>query len=480
VDTETGQERLDHLEDERAFSAEDIERRITAPDSNRKIIEEIAKYARAHQERTGRFPKTLIFAVNDLAHTSHADNLVRLCREVFGEGDAFVQKITGNKNVDRPLRRIREFRNRPEPKIVVTVDMLSTGVDIPALEFIVFLRPVKSRILWEQMLGRGTRRCDDLTPPKSHFTVFDCFDGSLIEYFKGATGFEMFANRAKPVAMAEIIENIWQNVERDYNVRRLTRRLRRIERDMSGEARDLFVRFIPDGDMGRFAGDLPERLKRDFAGAMKLLRDPAFQDLLESYPRARRSFIVAEEFQDQVSSEYKFRIGDEHLKSGDYLERFMRFVAANRDEIEAIRILAERPRGWRVEALETLRQRLREADFPEEELQKVHGMLFQKSLADIISMIKHALDHAAPLLAAHERVTRAFERVRTGKQLTPEQILWLELIREHVTRNLALEISDFDLAPILEGKGGLARARRVFPDWLENLVAEINENLAAV
>jgi superfamily II DNA or RNA helicase len=94
-------------------------------------------------------------------HTSHADQLVKICRDVFKQGDAFVQKITGNPNVDRPLQRTREFRNRPQPKVVVTVDMLSTGVDIPALEFIVFLRPVKSRILWEQMLGRGTRRCAD-------------------------------------------------------------------------------------------------------------------------------------------------------------------------------------------------------------------------------------------------------------------------------------------------------------------------------
>ena len=95
-------------------------------------------------------------AANDLPHTSHADQLVRICREEFGEGDDFVQKITGSPNVDRPLQKIRMFRNRPNPKVVVTVDMLSTGVDIPALEFIVFLRPVKSRILWVQMLGRGT------------------------------------------------------------------------------------------------------------------------------------------------------------------------------------------------------------------------------------------------------------------------------------------------------------------------------------
>ena len=70
-----------------------------------------------------------------------------LCRDIFGRGDAFVQKITGSATVDRPLQRIKEFRNRPEPHIVVTVDMLSTGVDIPSLENIIFLRPVKSRIL---------------------------------------------------------------------------------------------------------------------------------------------------------------------------------------------------------------------------------------------------------------------------------------------------------------------------------------------
>src|SRR5450756_1797236 len=106
---------------------------ITAPQSNRKIIEEIAQHAYAHEKETGHFPKILIFAVNDIAHTSHADQLVKTCREVFGQGDDFVQKITGNANVDRPLQRIREFRNRPNPKVVVTVDMLSTGVDIPSL-----------------------------------------------------------------------------------------------------------------------------------------------------------------------------------------------------------------------------------------------------------------------------------------------------------------------------------------------------------
>src|SRR4029453_2875679 len=147
------------------------EHAVTAPDSNRKIIQEIAKYAYQHEQETGRFPKTLIFAVNDLPHTSHADQLVSICRDAFGRGDAFVQKITGR--VDRPLQRIREFRNRPNPGIAVTVDLLTTGIDILHLESLFFLTPAKSRILFEQMMGRGTRRGEHY-PDKSHFTVFDC------------------------------------------------------------------------------------------------------------------------------------------------------------------------------------------------------------------------------------------------------------------------------------------------------------------
>src|SRR5207245_9860897 len=188
VNPESGSKQLYLLEDERQFDTTEIEQKVTSPDSNRKILEEVKKFALEHEARYGRFPKTLIFATNDLAHTSHADQLVDIARDVLGRGDSFVQKITGSKTVDRPLQRIREFRNRPAPAVVVTVDMLSTGVDIPDLEYIVFLRPVKSRILFEQMLGRGTRK-GDMFPDKSHFVVFDCFDGTLLNYFKNDSAF---------------------------------------------------------------------------------------------------------------------------------------------------------------------------------------------------------------------------------------------------------------------------------------------------
>jgi type I restriction enzyme R subunit len=125
VDPETGLSKLDQLEDERPYDATELERTVTSPESNRKVVEEVKKYAEEHEKRHGRFPKTLFFAVNDLPHTSHADQLVDVARDVFGRGDSFVEKITGR--VDRPLQKIREFRNRPNPGIAVTVDLLTTG-----------------------------------------------------------------------------------------------------------------------------------------------------------------------------------------------------------------------------------------------------------------------------------------------------------------------------------------------------------------
>ena len=135
--------------------------------------------------------------------------------------------------------------------------MLSTGVDIPALEFIVFLRPVKSRILWEQMLGRGTRLCTDIN--KSKFVVFDCFDGTLFRYFRDASNFEIEEPRATPLTIPEIIENIWQNIDRNYHVKILAKRLLRIDKDMSADAREEFSRWIENGDIAKFANELPKR-----------------------------------------------------------------------------------------------------------------------------------------------------------------------------------------------------------------------------
>ena len=479
VDPETGTRQLDLLEDERTFDATEVERKITAPDSNRKILEELKAYADEHQREHGRFPKTLIFAANDLPHTSHADQLVDMARDIFGRGDAFVAKITGR--VDRPLQHIREFRNRPNPGIVVTVDLLTTGIDIPDLEYIVFLRPVKSRILFEQMLGRGTRQGDKF-PDKSHFTVFDCFDGTLFEYFRKTTGMTAETPEGDGKTITQIIDEIWQNKDRAYNTRRLVKRLQRVDKQMTGDARELFARFIPDGDVGRFAEELASLLRESFGDTMRTLRDPDFQKLLVDYPRGGRTFIVAPGVSDVVSSEWLIRSGTgQEYKPSEYLEAFASFVHEHQDQVEAIRILLSRPREWGAAPLTELRQALTQAPehFTEANLQRAFNAAHHKSLVDIISMVKHAAVELSPLLTAEERVNRAVDQVAGGRELSVAEAKWVEYIRQHLVANLSIEREDFEAIPVLSDHGGWGRANRVFDGQLAQIVEQLNEELVA-
>jgi len=479
IDPETGLESCDQLEDERTFSTTEIEEKVTAPDTTVKILREIKKFADEHERVYGRFPKTLIFAVNDLPHTSHADRLVRSARELFNCGDEFVQKITGK--VDRPLQRIKEFRNRAKPGIVVTVDLLSTGVDIPDLEYIVFLRPVRSRILFEQMMGRGTRRGEH-HPDKSHFVVFDCFAGTLLRYFAETTGITAELPRHESRTVVEVIDEIWQNRDRAYNVNVLVKRLNRIDKEMAGEARDAFAAFIPHGDLRQYATRLPVRLKEEFVETMALLRSPEFQHLLLNYPRRPRTFLVAYTVEDEVSSKWMIRDGEgREYRPEDYLAAFSRYVREHQDEIEAIQVLLGRPREWSRESLVALKQRLSAAPerFTVENLQRAHEARYQKALVEIISMVKHAVREEEPLLTAEERVTRAIAQVTAGREFTAEQRQWLDRIRDSLIANLSIDRESFEVVPVLANAGGWGRANRVFENGLSTLVTNLNEALAS-
>ncbi len=481
IDTDTGTSRLDHLEDERSFETTEIEAKITVPDSNRKILEEIKKYALAHETKYGRFPKTLIFAVNDLPKISHAQQVVELARDVFDRGHHFVVKITGGPDVDRPLQRIREFRNRPEPGIAVTVDLLSTGVDIPDLEFIVFLRPVQSRVLFVQMMGRGTRKGKKY-PDKSHFTVFDCFDGTLLERFRKSTDMTTDVPDQPSRTIGQLIEDIWNNKDRAYNTKCLVKRLQRIDKEMSGEGREMFAAYLPDGDLGRFARELAASLNAQFGSTMKLLRDKSFQDLLINFPRPRRVFLNAYGVVDTVTSRLELReSAGGNYAAMNYLSAFDAFVRDNADKIEAIRILLDRPKEWSPSALAELRQKLAATSlrFTEENLRREQEARGVNAVADILSLVRHALDPKEPLLTAEQRVERAIAKVSAGQTFTAEQQVWLDRIRAHLVTNLSIDEEDFAVVPILAREGGWPTARKVFGDRLVPLIHALNEAIAA-
>lgn len=471
-DAATGQMHFEFLEDERALPAPEIDQQWAAPDRDRRIVQEVAKYLREQETEGHHFPKTLIFAHNDLAHVSHADRLVNLLRDEFGRGDAFVTKITGNPNVDRPLQRIREFRNRPEPGIVVTVDMLSTGVDIPALENIVLLRPVRSRILFEQIMGRGTRLCPEIN--KAKFTVFDCV--GAMEYFAKATAFTAEPPTKPSRTLAQIIADIYGNRDREYNEKILVRRLQRIAKNVSAEGREAFAQWIPDGDVSAFAAGLPAALETHWAETVALLRDADFQHLLAYYPRAKSLFIIAEGVTDQVESGYLIRTRDgKSVRPEDYLQAFEAFVRENPEHVEAIAILLNRPDGWNTRALSELRQKLegRPEGFTEPKLRQA----YHHELADIISLVKHA-GEGDPLVSAEERVDHALAQITSNKVLTMDQEKWLDLIRAHLVENLAIDREDFQLITFTRAGANWSRVNRDFGGQLETWLSEINRAIA--
>ena len=154
------------LEDELKFDVEQFNRRVITPNFNHAVLEEIANDI--NPTGTG---KTLIYAVDD----NHADMIVNILREIyepFGISNNAIMKITGKSgDKKRVMELIRAYKNEQYPNIAVTVDLLTTGIDVPEITTLVFMRRVKSRILYEQMLGRATRLCDKIG--KTYFEIYD-------------------------------------------------------------------------------------------------------------------------------------------------------------------------------------------------------------------------------------------------------------------------------------------------------------------
>jgi len=479
IDTRTGQLSFESLEAERELPAITSEIDWSVPDRNRKIVREIQKYLLDQEEQLGHFPKTLIFAQNDIDHISQCDALVEILRDEFNRGDDFVQKITGSPSVDRPLQRIREFRNRQKPAIVVTVDMLSTGVDVPRIENVVFLRPVKSRILFEQMMGRGTRRCEEIH--KTHFTVFDCFNGTLLEYFRKTTGITAEAPVKATKTIRDIVQAIADNNDRDYNIRVLSKRPHRISKNITQEGRGQF-NYIIGCDLSDFAKNLHRRLDQQWGHTIKILQSDAFLDLCENYPRPKKKFLRADTAEDYVSSKIIFRAKDgRELGPEDYLKEFERFVKENPEHIEALEILLNRPKDFDTDQLKVLKETLASQpdDLVDKFTEKNLRRAYNKELADIISIIRHAAI-GSELLTVEQRVNKAIMKVKTDRFFTEEQEKWLELIKRHLIKTLLMEKKDVDYMPIFTREGGSwGKLNNIFDGELENIIHEINTAIAA-
>ena len=227
------------------------------------------------------------------------------------------------------------------------------------------------------------------------------------------------------------------------------------------------------------AKSFPE-IFESFTSVMELLRNEQFQKLLVDYERAKKVFLVGYEVQDEVSSAVLFEAEGRHvLKPEDYLLAFSEFVKRKENEIAAIAILLNKPKDWNTNALNELKQKLKESNYDEANLQKAHKIVYHKDTVDIISMVKHAAKETEPLLSPDERVNQAIQKVAAGKKLNDEQQKWMEYIKEHLKQNMTLDEDDFSIVPALSDRGGLNKFKKVFAEEYNKIINEINLAIAA-
>jgi type I restriction enzyme R subunit len=213
---------------------------------------------------------------------------------------------------------------------------------------------------------------------------------------------------------------------------------------------------------------------------MQLLRNKDFIQQLLNLPKPKKVFLKAYDIVDTVDDEVMFKVGSDYQKPADYLKLFEQFVAKNPEHIQAIEILLSKPSGWNTDVLEELRDKLRKADFLEKDLQRGYALVYKKPLADIISMIKHAVDAQKPILTAKERVDAALASLMGSKEFTDEQQSWLVYIKQHLIENLAIAEDDFEYMPVFARHGGLRVAKKVFGNDFTLLLNKLNEGVAAI
>ncbi|MCO6456486.1 MAG: type I restriction-modification system endonuclease [Pirellulaceae bacterium] len=467
LDTRTQQLQLFNTPDEVNIEVDQFNRRVVTENFNRVVCDELARHI--DPSLPG---KTLIFCATD----THADMVVGLLKESFEKqygpiDDDVVKKITGSS--DKPLELIRRFRNEAYPKVVVTVDLLTTGVDIPDIVNLVFIRRVRSRILYEQMLGRATRLCPDLygqTQDKDRFQIFDAVDlyAALEDY-----------TQMKPVVtqpditFAQLVDEL--RTVTDATARgeihdQIIAKLQTRRRSLNDERLREFQRLV-----GMRPRDLVQQLRRSTPqeSAVWFTANPSIVELLDRIGSGGGRLIVSEHEDELRRVERGY--GDAQ-RPEDYLESFRNFVQDNMDRITALRIVCQRPRDLTREQLRELKLELDRQGYTEANLQvAVRETTNQDIAATIIGYIRNVvLD--APLIPYAERVRRAMQRILGSRQWTDAQRRWLDRIGKQLERETIVDRGAFEQGQFRE-HGGFVRLNKVFDGKLEQLLGEISDEI---
>ncbi|MGC9423874.1 type I restriction-modification enzyme R subunit C-terminal domain-containing protein [Vibrio sp.] len=508
----TRAEKWNMLDKDLDYTATQLDRDVVAPDQIRTIIktfkEKLFTEIFPHRKDV---PKTLVFAKDD----SHADDIVKIIREEFGVGNDFCQKITYKTTGQKPEDLISSFRNSPNPRIAVTVDMISTGTDVKPIECILFMRNVKSRVYFEQMKGRGTRtiKANDLqgivpgATEKTHFVIVDAV--GVCENDKTDS---RPLERKPSVKFENLLESVAVGARDEDTLSSLANRLTRLDRKLKDDDRSELLETTNGTPLKDIVNDLLDAIDPDkqleqaqkqfdtgnptneqIQQAQQKLADDACAIFDNPQIRHKIQDIYKRNYQviDTISKDRVIQAGfnaEAKEKARDMIDTFQQFIADNKDELDALQIIYSQPYSQRHLTYEEIRkladaiekppynltpERLWQA-YEQLEQAKVKGAGPKKLLTDVISLVRFAVGEDETLEPFSYKVDRRFhewlaQQQRQGVTFTEEQIQWLTMIKEHIATSASISMDDFDLTPFTE-HGGAFRVYKLFGDDTEEIL----------
>lgn len=448
------------LEDELDFDVAEFNRKIVLPDNTRKVLEEIYSYLNPESGE-----KTLIFAVND----THADTIVDILREIYKEyGISYeaIMKITGKTaggNKKKVLQVIKQFKNNQYPNIAVTVDLLTTGIDVPAICNLVFMRKINSRILFEQMLGRATRLCPEIG--KTHFNIFDAV--RVYEDLDSTSGMKSVTVSK---TMPELLEDLFRpsDASKQPIKDRILARLQRKNNNLTTEQKYEVSERLNGIDLKAYTKELKSYTEDAFIERCR--KDTDFLLWLDNLKGKKRGHYYSDK--EDTLLETTRGYGDTE-KPEDYLEAFAKFVNENKDTIEAIRIACTKPSDMTRAQLRELKLALDKQHFTESSLnQAISTVKNEQIVADIIAHVRRAVLHT-PILNHEEKVKMAFAKLIANNSFNKMQLDLLEKIKTYMLHESILNVETFE-APAFKMEGGFVRFDKKFAGRLLEIIRQIN------
>ncbi len=525
----TRKKRWEQLDEDYEYTAGKLDKDVVNPSQIRHIVraykEALPTIFPDRVDETGEFevPKTLVFAKTD----SHADDIIQMIREEFGEGNDFCKKVTYKADED-PKSVLTRFRNAWAPRIAVTVDMIATGTDVKPLEVLLFMRDVKSVNYFEQMKGRGARTLnfDDLKKvtrtaryTKTHFVIVDAV---------GATKSKKTDSRPlerKPAApLKELLGAVNMGVQDEDLFTSLANRLIRLRRQLTEDEHARFENLSGGKTINQAAGDLlnaynPDTVEKVQSKIEQEKPGLAPDDIKQAVEkeldalRRRAASVFTGEMNEYIENVRKVHeqiidaINQDTLRKAEWdsfstdkarqvVQDFGAYIEAHKDEITALRIFYDQPFRRREltfsmvkEVLEILK-REKPMLAPHyvwdayAQLEDVKGNSPKSELMTLVSLIRRVTGIDSRLTHYNHIVDKNFKNWifkkhgGAGEKFTEEQMEWLRMLKDHVAASFHVALDDLDYTPF-DAKGGRGKMWQLFGVQTEDIIDELNEALAA-